>query len=434
MNHVDSTKNIVSLSACTGSRGLERGVERALKRLRYGDDEQRWQAGDILKVAAYMEIEAFVAYNLVAQMEQGVLDPAPVFTDLKQFPWGRFYNKVHLLTGGYPCQPFSQAGLQNGTDDPRHLFPFIESGIDAARPILCFFENVANHLNIGYSEVRRRISQLGYKVEADIFAAHHVGAPHLRKRLFILAVADTYCDAASKKRGDLQEILGISEAIRQVNGAAILEGDRASMADTDQFRRGIQQQLGSSEGEGTRHQSEGSDRELGHTERQGPQGEDGLHQSTLSSKSGVGNADHTRQQQSTERESRRRTEHTSQDVDHSTVKLSESDDKVRSRRNATSSAGTPVDHSSKPRLEGQHRSKSARVQWQSWVRSIASTSVWPLGQGPYQWEWEEPRLESRVGFSAYGYNYTEDLLRMAGNSVVPQQAELAFITLIQKFL
>lgn len=401
---MDNSKTIVGLSACTGSRGLERGVERALRFLRYGHHGEGWEGRDILKVAAYMEIEAFVAYNLVAQMEQGVLDPAPVFSDLKQFPWGKFYNKVHILTGGYPCQPFSQAGLQNGTDDPRHLFPFIESGIDAARPVLCFFENVANHLNIGYSEVRRRISSLGYKVEADIFAAHHVGAPHLRKRLFILAVADAYCDAASKRRGDLSEMLGLSSQQSQPdNGAAVSGGDSEAM---------------------------------GNTNGQRSQGEDSVHQSTLSSQSGVGNADATRQQQSGGdlRESRRRTGDSGEDVDDSTVKLSESEDQIRSGRNSTSGAGTPVDHSIVKRLEGHSGNGNAKIRWQESVRSIAQTSFWPLGQGPVQWKWESPRLEPRMGYTVNGYNFTEDLLRVAGNAVVEQQAELAFRTLIQKFL
>lgn len=162
-----------------------------------------------------MEIEAVAAWNLVSQMEQGVLAPAPVWTDLKTAPYEDFYGKVEIFTGGYPCQPFSQAGLQGGVDDPRHLFPHIERGVDAVRPVLCWFENVANHLNIGFEEVRWRLSRLGYKVEAGIYSAENVGAPHLRKRLFILCVADTYCTEQSKKRGDLAEVLGFPQGQRQ---------------------------------------------------------------------------------------------------------------------------------------------------------------------------------------------------------------------------
>src|SRR5689334_23129002 len=127
MNHVDHTiKSLTSLSLCTGMRGLDRGVERAITTLRnphgFKDEQERRDYEDrCIKYAAHVEIDAFVAWNLVAQMEQGLLAPAPVFTDLTKFPWEQFYGKIHILTGGYPCQPFSQAGLQNGVEDGRHL-------------------------------------------------------------------------------------------------------------------------------------------------------------------------------------------------------------------------------------------------------------------------------------------------------------------------
>ena len=53
--------------------------------------------------------------------------------------------------------------------------------------------------------------------------------------------------------------------------------------------------------------------------------------------------------------------------------------------------------------------------------------------GEEQFDWEPPRLESRVGYVLNGYNFREDLLRMAGNAVVEQQAEFAFRTLITQF-
>ena len=78
------------LSICTGMRSLEKGVARAIASLRgYGGD-QEWQEGNIIEPAVYVEIESVVAYNLVAQMQQGVLAPVPVWTDLKTFPWRHF--------------------------------------------------------------------------------------------------------------------------------------------------------------------------------------------------------------------------------------------------------------------------------------------------------------------------------------------------------
>jgi site-specific DNA-cytosine methylase len=375
MNHVDNTKqSLIALSLCTGIGGLDNGLERAIATLRnaYRNEGEEWRhaGNDIIQHAAYVEIEAIAAYNLVAKMEQGVLAPAPVWTDLKTFPWEQFYRKIHILTGGYPCQPFSQAGLQAGVSDPRHLFPFIEHGIDAVRPAICFFENVANHLNIGYREVRQRISSLGYKVEADIFAAEQVGAPHLRKRLFIIAVADTYCTEQSKRRGDLAEMLGIpKEQGEPKHGAAISRRDGPSVPDL-------------------------ANRNMGDTDDQWEQQSGGE-----------------------QREGGGRVTNAGEAMDHTTGRSNES-----------------MDDTIKPRLEGYGRHGNPKSRWENAVRSIAATSLWPAGQGREQYPWEESRLESSMGLTVNGYDFTEDLLRMAGNAVVEQQAEVAFRTLIERFI
>lgn len=180
----------VILSLCTGMRGLERGIERACERI-------GWKQPT---TTAYVEIEAFLAWNLVKQMEQGVLVPTPVWTNLKTFPYDKFHGKIHGIIGGYPCQPFSIAGQRKGTEDPRHLWPYIKEGIRAINPVFCFFENVPGHLSLGYREVRSDLEELGYSVKEGIFSASEVGAPHQRKRLFILAIklGDTECEGLER--------------------------------------------------------------------------------------------------------------------------------------------------------------------------------------------------------------------------------------------
>jgi len=162
-----------TLSLCTGGGGLDRGVERAIGRLR---------------TIAYVEIEAFIIENLLAGMEAGLLDSAPIWANLTTFPWEHFRGKVDLIMGGYPCQPFSTAGKRQGANDPRHLWPFIETGIDTIRPAVCFFENVAGHLTLGFEQVAASLQRMGYRVEAGLYTAAEVGAPHKRARLFILAI------------------------------------------------------------------------------------------------------------------------------------------------------------------------------------------------------------------------------------------------------
>ena len=98
-----------------------------------------------------------------------------------------FRNRVDIISGGYPCQPFSAAGNRKGSHDPRHLWPFIQGAIGIIRPRYCFFENVEGHLTLGFKDVCHDLGELGYELTAGIFSAAECGAPHQRKRVFILA-------------------------------------------------------------------------------------------------------------------------------------------------------------------------------------------------------------------------------------------------------
>jgi len=170
---VDITKELPTVvSFCSGYGGIERGLE---------------LAGVEHRVLAYVEIEAFAIANLVAKMESGALVPAPIFTDLKTFPAHLFRDCVDIITGGYPCQPFSAAGKRLGTEDPRHLWPYILDHIRSIRPVRCFFENVEGHISLGLREVIGDLEGAGYQAAWGIFSAAEVGAPHQRKRVYILA-------------------------------------------------------------------------------------------------------------------------------------------------------------------------------------------------------------------------------------------------------
>lgn len=169
---MDTTKAITHIGLCAGYGGIELGLHRAIPNLRS---------------VALCEIEAFAIANLVSKMEAGLLDPAPLWTNLKTFPWSDFHDCVDVLSGGYPCQPFSAAGKRLGADDPRHLWPYISAGIAAMRPSLCFFENVEGHISLGLPDVIEDLAGLGYRTTWGIFSASEVGAVHQRKSVFILA-------------------------------------------------------------------------------------------------------------------------------------------------------------------------------------------------------------------------------------------------------
>ena len=178
---MDTTKAITHLSLCSGYEGIGLGLRRVLPNLRE---------------IAFVEREGFCVANLVAKMEAGELDSAPVFTDVKQFPYGKFRGQVDILSGGFPCQPFSCAGQRQATEDPRHLFPYIADGIRECKPRIVFLENVQGILSCKTGDgepvlqyVLRELEGLGYRATAGIFSAEEVGAPHQRKRVFIMGNA-----------------------------------------------------------------------------------------------------------------------------------------------------------------------------------------------------------------------------------------------------
>jgi len=191
---VDNTQNIISF--CTGYGGIELGLRRA---------------GVDVRVVCNVEIEAFVQANLVAKIEEGRMDDAPIYSDLKTFPARIFRGKICGIIGGYPCQPFSSAGKRKGEDDPRHLWPYIRQHIRAIRPVWCFFENVRGHTTMGLWRVLSDLEEDGYRTEFGLFSAEETGAPHQRIRVFILAHTASRQPRQSQARNGGQDIGGGSE-------------------------------------------------------------------------------------------------------------------------------------------------------------------------------------------------------------------------------
>ena len=167
--NVDNTQNIISF--CTGYGGLEIGIKRA---------------GVDVRTVCYCERETYVQAVLVKAIEEGRLDEAPIWSDLSTFPASEFRGKIRGITCGYPCQPFSSSGKRQGEKDPRHLWPRIREHARAIGVQWIFAENVEGHISLGLSTVISDLEEDGYKVAAGIFSAEEVGAPHRRKRVFIL--------------------------------------------------------------------------------------------------------------------------------------------------------------------------------------------------------------------------------------------------------
>lgn len=163
-----------TLSICTGIGGLDLGIHRAL-------------GG---RTVCMVEREAACVEILATRMEEGSLDPAPIWSDAKTFDGKAWRGAVDIVAAGYPCQPFSVAGKRRGSDDPRHLWPDIKRVIAEAQPGAVVLENVQGHVRLGLSEVLEDLSELGFNAEWGVYSAAQAGAPHRRNRLFILAYTD----------------------------------------------------------------------------------------------------------------------------------------------------------------------------------------------------------------------------------------------------
>lgn len=94
---------------------------------------------------------------------------------------------IDILTAGYPCQPFSAAGQRKGTDDERHLWPYVAEAIRVLRPRLVVLENVAGHRSLGFDCVLADLADMRYDAQWCSLRASDVGAPHRRERIFVVA-------------------------------------------------------------------------------------------------------------------------------------------------------------------------------------------------------------------------------------------------------
>jgi DNA (cytosine-5)-methyltransferase 1 len=113
----------------------------------------------------------------------------PRIRDVRDFH-GHEFGPFDLLTGGYPCQPFSKAGNRRGEADPRHLWPEVHRIIRNVRPRFVLLENVPGHLSLGFGRVLGDLAESGYDAEWDCIPASAVGAPHQRDRVWIVAYPD----------------------------------------------------------------------------------------------------------------------------------------------------------------------------------------------------------------------------------------------------
>ena len=141
---------------------------------------------------AGMETVAFCEYDeKCRQVLKKHWPEVPQYNDVRTLTAEKLKNdgitNVDVLTGGYPCQPFSLAGVRKGEDDDRHLWPEVKRLIQELKPTWVCCENVAGHISMGLDSVLADLETEGYQSQVFVIPACAVGAHHRRDRVWILA-------------------------------------------------------------------------------------------------------------------------------------------------------------------------------------------------------------------------------------------------------
>jgi DNA (cytosine-5)-methyltransferase 1 len=194
-------------SLFSGIGGIDLGLERAGHRV-------LWQS----------EIDNYACRVLKKHWPE-----IPNLGDVKKINWSEVPN-VDIIAGGYPCQPFSQAGKRKGKEDPRHLWPYVLDAIRTIRPRFALMENVRGHLTLGFGDVLADLAGCGYSAEWQIISAASVGAPHRRDRLFFVAYPDDARDRAPERDMEQERTTRFVFGDNSLDG---ISGRSSTMANAD---------------------------------------------------------------------------------------------------------------------------------------------------------------------------------------------------------
>jgi len=196
------------------------------------------------ETVAFCEMDEFCQKVLKKHWPQ-----VPIFDDVRTLDAARL-GRIDIVTGGYPCQPFSQAGRRQGEEDERHLWPEMLRIIKSCQPRYVLAENVAGHVTMGLDQVLTDLEDQGYTTRAIIVPACAKNAPHRRDRVWIIGqnVDDSNDSTDRAKRGKTRKEDSLQKEYRQTGFSWFADrtsDDSEPMANTK--RMGFKQRAEKSE-------------------------------------------------------------------------------------------------------------------------------------------------------------------------------------------
>lgn len=191
---------------------------------------------------------------------------AKSYGDITKTDFTIWRGKIDILTGGFPCQPYSQAGKRLGKEDERHLWPEMLRAIREIRPRWIVGENVLGLVSwnggLVFEEVQADLEAEGYQVQPYILPAAGVNAPHRRDRVWFVAYSNRCNDGRTPGQNESEgskERLQKRDKVRQPTQSGEIFWNAADALS----------QRNTSSGESAEAERKGSDRTKGAKERRG---------------------------------------------------------------------------------------------------------------------------------------------------------------------
>ena len=170
-----------------------------------------------------------------------------IHNDIKKLEAKDIKEPIDILTGGFPCQPYSVAGKQKGTDDNRYLWPDMFRVIKEVKPTFIIAENVRGIVNIQdglvFETVCSDLESEGFEIQPFIIPAAGVGAPHKRERVWIVGYSKHNGSLTSKIRRGNEE----ANAGTQKGTDKTIESERTSRSSNDETYGELQTHIATGE-------------------------------------------------------------------------------------------------------------------------------------------------------------------------------------------